>query len=226
MSKIFISYRRADSSSFTQKLYAYLAPYYYEDELFVDVDHIPRSMAFNDVILDALEQTHLMLVIIGRKWLSIKTGSGRRRLSQPNDYVRMEVAYALDHDIPIIPVFLNGVEPPTKSSLPPSLACLSGIHGIEVDEKRGLSQSFREIHDEIDQFLTIEQQQAYDIFEENPRFYFNAARIGAIAEENDIEPLNSVHVDDIEEMLEDMWEGDLLIHRYGESGSNQYIYNG
>ena len=89
MSAIFISYRRVDSAKFARKLYGYLEPYYDEDELFVDVDNIPRGTTFNEVILDALQRTHLMLVIIGPKWLSVKDQHGRRRLSQRNDYVRM-----------------------------------------------------------------------------------------------------------------------------------------
>jgi hypothetical protein len=50
----------------------------------------------------------VMLAIIGPNWLNSKDESGQRRLDNPADYVRVEIAAALRRNIRVVPVLVDG----------------------------------------------------------------------------------------------------------------------
>lgn len=70
--------------------------------------------------------------MIGPNWLDARNESGKRRLSDPNDFVRIEIAAALQRDIPVIPVLLDGAKVPKSNRLPDELKELGSRNGIEV----------------------------------------------------------------------------------------------
>ena len=51
-----------------------------------------------------------MLVLIGRNWADFKDAAGRNRLENPEDYVRLEIEAALNRNIPVTPVFVQGAQ--------------------------------------------------------------------------------------------------------------------
>ena len=53
-------------------------------------EEIETVEAFIDI-----EKADVVLVVIGDKWLSITDKNGKRRLLDPNDYVRLEVELSL-----------------------------------------------------------------------------------------------------------------------------------
>jgi CheY-like chemotaxis protein len=65
------------------------------------------------------------VAVIGKKWLTIKNKKGKRRLEDPEDYVRLEIAKALELGIPVIPVLVGGAQMPSASSLPDILQKLA-----------------------------------------------------------------------------------------------------
>ncbi len=65
-----------------------------------------------------------MLVIIGRSWLDARNERGARRLDDPNDFVRLEIAAALKRNIPVIPIRVGGVQMPRDEELPDDLKAL------------------------------------------------------------------------------------------------------
>jgi hypothetical protein len=50
----------------------------------------------------------VLIALVGKHWLSATDEEGKRRLDQPEDFVRLEVAAALKRGIPVIPVLLDG----------------------------------------------------------------------------------------------------------------------
>ncbi len=62
--------------------------------------------------------------------------SGRRRLDDPEDFVRMEIVSALQRKIRVIPVLVGGARMPRKEDLPEPLAPLSRRNAIELSETR------------------------------------------------------------------------------------------
>lgn len=123
MPRIFISYRRADSRTMTGRISDRLSYAFGADNVFKDVDDIPLGSDFRDVIHDAVAKTDVLLVIIGSQWVSITDPSGRRRLDDPNDFVRIEVEAGLRRDNPVvvIPVLVGGAAMPTEVDLPESI---------------------------------------------------------------------------------------------------------
>ncbi len=67
----------------------------------------------------------VFLALIGPEWLQATDDACRRRLDDPDDYVRLEIETALKREVPLIPVLLGGAQMPTQDELPPSLAPLA-----------------------------------------------------------------------------------------------------
>lgn len=124
MPRIFLSYRRADSRTITGRISDRLAYTFGADNVFKDVDDIPLGSDFRDVIHDAVANTDVLLVIIGPQWANITDPvSGKRRLDDPDDFVRIEVESGLRRDNPVtvIPVLVGGATMPTDADLPDSI---------------------------------------------------------------------------------------------------------
>lgn len=133
MTRVFISYRRADSAGYAGRLYEHLAPHLDADSVFMDIDSIPLGADFVQVIESTLARVNTVLVLIGPHWLSVTDASGRRRLDDPNDYVRMEIAAALSNpDKRVIPVLVNDATMPSADQLPDNLKPLARRNAIEL----------------------------------------------------------------------------------------------
>lgn len=124
MAGIFISYRRDDKRYAAGRLADELAGEFGPENLFRDIESIVPGQDFEVALNTALASCAVMLVVIGPHWLDITDAQGRRRLDQPGDWVRAEVAHALQRDIPVIPVLLEGTPLPTAEQLPADLQAL------------------------------------------------------------------------------------------------------
>ena len=89
MSKVFISYRRADSAAEAGRLYDRLVPKYGAENVFKDVDSIPLGVDFRKTLGESVGRCQVLLAVIGRHWLSIANPSGGRRLDDSRDFVRL-----------------------------------------------------------------------------------------------------------------------------------------
>ena len=96
MPKIFISYRRKDSQEITGRIFDHLEGHFGRDSVFIDIDNIPLGVDFREHLGRAVTQCDVLLAIVGKTWLdSDKSESGKRRLDDPSDFVRIEVESAL-----------------------------------------------------------------------------------------------------------------------------------
>jgi hypothetical protein len=76
-----------------------------------------------------------MLVVIGPGWIDARDASGARRLNNPNDFVRIEVETALNRNIRVIPVLVDGAQPFSEEDLPDALAPLARRQAIRLDHE-------------------------------------------------------------------------------------------
>ena len=149
--KIFISYRRDDSGPTAGRLYDRLAEKFGEANIFIDVDNMPAGVDFVKHLNKQVECCDLFLCAVGPNWLSAKDEDGHRRLDQPDDYVRVEIAAALNRDIPVIPVLIDGARVPKARELPNDIAALNRRHAVEVRNSHfrrdadGLTEQIREV---------------------------------------------------------------------------------
>src|SRR5687768_4891822 len=133
--RIFISYRRSDSAGHAGRLYDYLKEYFGEDRIFFDVDTIKPGADFEQKIKAELDNSSVVLVLIGNQWLGIKDTNGNKRLDDPHDYVRLEVETALNKDFTVIPVLLQGVSMPSGNELPEKVYDLSRRNAIKLSDE-------------------------------------------------------------------------------------------
>jgi hypothetical protein len=132
--RIFISYRRSDTAGHAGRLYDYLKSYFGEERVFFDVDTIKPGTNFEQKISTELDESGVVLVLIGRWWLQVKDAAGNRRLDDPHDYVRMEIETALGKNLMVIPVLLQGADVPPAKSLPEPLYELSRRNAIRISD--------------------------------------------------------------------------------------------
>jgi hypothetical protein len=132
MAKVFISYRRTDSATITGRIYDRLVAKFGRKNLFKDVDDIPPGVNFGTYIHDSLQQCRVELVVIGPHWLDARDAQGNRRLDDPDDFVRVEIQTALDLNLVVIPLLVDGAAMPTAADLPESLRPLAVINAIAV----------------------------------------------------------------------------------------------
>lgn len=131
--KIFINYRRMEDSGATAgRLREHLAHAFGRNQVFMDIDDIPVGIDFKAHLKSQLAECAVVLVVIGSKWLRAKDKAGQRRLDQPEDYVANEIAAALDRQIPVIPVLIDGVRIPDARDLPDLLKPLADRQAVEV----------------------------------------------------------------------------------------------
>jgi len=131
MGGVFISYRRDDTAGYAGRLYDALSAHFGRDLVFIDVDSIRAGENFVDVIDGWIASSSVVIVLIGKAWLN-SAGPHGRRLDDPHDFVRLEVASALQQKIPVIPVLVGGAKMPPPDDLPAPLAPLAQINAIEI----------------------------------------------------------------------------------------------
>jgi hypothetical protein len=136
MRAIFISYRRDDAEGQAGRLFDDLTKHFGENAVFMDVAGIAAGRDFRRVIEEHVASCGVLLAMIGKNWLDAKDESGRRRLEDPADFVRLETASALKRDIPVIPVLVQGARMPRKDQLPEDLAELAFRNGVELTHAR------------------------------------------------------------------------------------------
>jgi hypothetical protein len=135
MARIFISYRRADTSGYVIAIYNELLKSYSAEQLFRDLNTIDYGADFVETIQAAVWACDVQLVIIGPQWLSVSDKDGTRRLDDPHDFVRLEIESALERDIAIIPVLVGGAVMPTEDELPGGLKRLARRNAMELDDR-------------------------------------------------------------------------------------------
>ena len=119
-SRVFISYRRADSAGdagrLEEDLQRTLGP-----RVFRDVSDIAPGADFDATLRAELRSCGITLALIGRRWTEILHAQEARAV----DYVRLELAEALtDDQVRVIPVLLDGAQLPSADELPENLRAL------------------------------------------------------------------------------------------------------
>jgi tetratricopeptide (TPR) repeat protein len=138
VSRIFISYRRDDSIAHVNGLFLPLREHFGKDRIFKDTDNIPPGKDFRKVIEKQLRSCSVLLAVIGKNWLTAqRPKTTLRRLDDPNDYLRVEVATALgDEGVLVIPILVGQATMPAPEELPPDLAPLSYLNAFELRDSR------------------------------------------------------------------------------------------
>ncbi len=135
-SKIFINYRREDTSGYSGRIFDSLSYEFGEDNIFIDVTKINTGTDFTEAITQALDKCDYFLILIGNTWLSCKDDSGNLRIDNPDDFVRKEIKLAITKKIKIIPILLEDTRMPLAKELPADIQEMCKWQAIEISDSR------------------------------------------------------------------------------------------
>jgi TIR domain/Sel1 repeat len=127
-----ISYRRDDGGLYAARLYDQLSEKFGFDRLFMDIAILPGE-DWVQAIQRRIDEAAAWLVVIGPKWVHSVNSRGERSLDDSQDYVRMEIAAALERRIAVIPVLVAGAAMPRSEELPTELRELARRQAIALD---------------------------------------------------------------------------------------------
>lgn len=133
--KVFISYRRDDSSGYAHAVFNKLCEHLGQSQVIFDVDTIKPGVDFIEFIEKALETCEVLIALIGKNWLTMSDTQGRK-IDNPNDLVRLEIATALRRNIRLIPALLDGAQMPRAEELPEDMHPLARRNAIEISNNR------------------------------------------------------------------------------------------
>ena len=137
--RVFISYRRDDASGYAGRLEEALERRLGRGSVFRDVLDIPPGEDFVQAIRTRLAGAQTVLVLIGPRWAGAAADAnantkGQRRIDDAQDFVRLEVAMALDSGVRVIPVLLPGAIMPAEDDLPEPLKPLARRNAMSLSD--------------------------------------------------------------------------------------------
>jgi hypothetical protein len=134
--QIFISYRRDDASSAAGRLYDRLSAQFPQSQIFMDVDNLGAGEDFVEAIEASVSSCEVLVAVIGKGWLVSSDEEGKRRLDNPDDFVRLEITTALKRNIRVIPVLVDDALMPRRTDLPDDLRPLARRNALKVSNER------------------------------------------------------------------------------------------
>ncbi|HLJ65928.1 MAG TPA: toll/interleukin-1 receptor domain-containing protein [Chloroflexota bacterium] len=136
MARVFISYRRDDTGGYAGWLADDLRDRLGETQVFMDVDSLRPGVNWVAQLQNEVTSCDVLVAMIGRHWLTAEDDQGNRRLTDPHDYVRLEIEAALERDILVVPALVHGATLPRAEDLPESLRPLLHHQAIELTDSR------------------------------------------------------------------------------------------
>ncbi|MFL6283537.1 MAG: toll/interleukin-1 receptor domain-containing protein [Pyrinomonadaceae bacterium] len=128
---VFISYRRNEAAAYARGLYDRLAKHFGREKVFLDLENVGWGEDFVEAITSAAESCAVLIALISREWS--RSAGGKAEL---DDYVRLEVAKALERKIRVIPILIQGASMPAPKELPEDLAPLVRRNALALSDTR------------------------------------------------------------------------------------------
>ena len=138
MSRVFISYRRADSLDMAGRLYDSLKVKFGINVPFMDLETLNGGVDFASQIQTELRKASATLVLIGPKWLDILR---ERNQIEAIDHVRIEIETSLQLGVVTIPVLLSESVVPTEDQLG-TLGRLTQFNAVRLRPSPDYSNDF------------------------------------------------------------------------------------
>jgi hypothetical protein len=130
--KIFINYRRSVNVKDAQLLQKVLQRHFGKSGVFLDVSGLDGGAHWLHTLERQIDGSVAMVSLLGKGWADIRDDQGNRRLDNPNDFVRFEIARAFARNLPVLPVLIDGALMPQVSELPANLVPLTFPQAMPV----------------------------------------------------------------------------------------------
>jgi len=141
MARIFVNFRNGDQDALAGFLADDLVRRFGRDQVFRSTESIPPGTDFVEELERQLAECDVLLAVIGVNWLTVTDVRGRRRLDDPDDWVRREIANALSAGKRVVPVLIGTASLPRSADLPEDIEPLARrqylqIQGRTLNEQR------------------------------------------------------------------------------------------
>jgi hypothetical protein len=146
------------------------------------------NLGLTETINRGLDQAAVLLAVIGPRWLD---EAEIRRLHNPNDSVRLELATAFRRNIPVIPVLVGNARMPKRSDLPDNISRIVEFQAARLEDFSWNSDvdrliaSIRNLTEmgglettEPRSIRTLHVSSSEDLFREQQSITSNAKRLG------------------------------------------------
>ena len=133
--KVCISYRRADSMAITGRIFDRLVSHFGADAIFMDIDDIPFGVDFREHIDNTIRKSDVLVAVVGPAWLGPRSGA-ENRICEATDPVAIEIQTALERQVRIVPVLVDGTVMPDEAQLPGRLAAFANLNAVEISSGR------------------------------------------------------------------------------------------
>ncbi len=125
--RIFISYRRSgNGAGFALGLYEGLRSVVGAENVFFDVSEgsIKVGHSWRDTVRQAIGRCNTLLVIVDDLF--------EQTIARVDDPLRIELECALELNVPLAPVYIGGIKPPSRDRLPESLRDFPELHASRI----------------------------------------------------------------------------------------------
>jgi hypothetical protein len=144
---IFVNYRSDDEPGVAVLLDEKLCERFGRDRVFRDNRSIGLGGDFRPQLWGRLAKSSVLIVVCGARWLATDE-HGRRRVDDPDDFVRREIEWALTMGIAVVPVLVGDVPDLKVSDLPSGIADLAHRQRWRL-RTRGMQRDIPQLIDEI-----------------------------------------------------------------------------
>lgn len=140
MAGVFVNYRANDNPYAAAGITKVLADQFGEDLVFRDAVSMKPGVRYPDAIRKALHEAEVLVAVVGPRWMQDDPATGKPRLANEDDWVRMEIAYALSHGIQVVQVLLmdtpEDAQPPLHAELPDDIRGFASIQAARISQRR------------------------------------------------------------------------------------------
>lgn len=130
--RVFISYRRSDSKDVSARIADNLSHIRAIDNIFLDVEAIEIGEHFPERLDREIGEADVVLAVIGPNWDGGSDEHGEVRIRSEADFVRRELARALEAGKRVIPCLVNDADMPSRGKLPPDLVELADRNALTL----------------------------------------------------------------------------------------------
>lgn len=132
MGTVVVSYRHADAAGQAARIASALRRCFTGWQVFFDADAFTPGRDFPAELEATLMKASALVAVIGRNWLACTDDAGKQRLADPDDWVRKEIALALDRNILVVPVYLDGARQLRTDELPRDIQQLAIKTSVDI----------------------------------------------------------------------------------------------
>lgn len=132
MRKIFISYRRSEAEYIAGSLARDLRRHFGEEQIFRDKEDVEGGISWRKKVLDEIDRNVAVLILFSKEWVNVRDENGQRRIDNPDDPLRLEIADAIKDSAKIIPILLENAQMPSAQELPEELRPIAEINALKL----------------------------------------------------------------------------------------------